>query len=29
MTIELDSKDADVKKLLPGMRVDAFVRPKA
>ncbi len=28
MTIELDPKDPDVKKLLPGMRVDAFVRPK-
>jgi HlyD family secretion protein len=29
ITIELDHKDADVSKLLPGMRVDAFVKPKA
>ena len=29
LTIELDPKDSDVSKLLPGMRVDAFVKPKA
>jgi HlyD family secretion protein len=29
ITIELDPKDSDVSKLLPGMRVDAFVKPKA
>lgn len=28
MTIELDADDPDVRKLRPGMRVDAFVRPK-
>jgi HlyD family secretion protein len=29
ITIELENRDPDVSKLLPGMRVDAFVRPKA
>lgn len=29
LTIELDSGDPDVRKLLPGMRVDAFVKPKS
>jgi len=28
MTIELDGTDPDVRRLRPGMRVDAFVRPK-